>query len=67
MFPFLSVNKLIMHTLRFFLCSLNVDDAFVLKENLMQGMGTFRCGRMLAAESFGPRCTRTSKWSLFFR
>ena len=41
MFPFLSVNKLIMHTLRFFLCSLNVDDAFVLKENLMQGMGTF--------------------------
>ena len=41
MFPFLSVNKLIMHTLRFFLCSLTVDNAFVLKENLIQGMGTF--------------------------
>lgn len=45
MFPFFSVNKLIMHTLRFFLCPLTVDNAFVLKENLCQGMGTFRCGR----------------------
>ena len=41
MFPYFSVNKLIMHTLRIFLCPLTVDNTFVLTENLWQGLEPF--------------------------
>lgn len=62
---FLAVNKLIMHSSRFFLCHLSLDNVFVLAGNV-----NFWCSRMLAAESFGACCTQTLKWSfllLFYR